>query len=81
LSGWLFRLVEVGVMSDAPRVVLRTPPGIATEQARDARARAWAFIFRCYQLKESPANGQSGRGNSDGTATTEDSADVFIVPD
>jgi hypothetical protein len=25
---------------------------LATEQARDARARAWAFVFECHARKE-----------------------------
>jgi hypothetical protein len=39
-------------MSDAPRIVLRPNPSITTEQVRDARARAWAYVFRCWQEKQ-----------------------------
>ena len=38
-------------MSDAPHIALRTQPGITPEQARDARARAWRFVFNCYEKK------------------------------
>ncbi len=38
-------------MSDAPRIVLRPNPGLTLEQARDARARAWKFIFDTYRKK------------------------------
>jgi hypothetical protein len=33
----------------------RPRPGITPEQARDARARAWAFVFQCWQQKEMAA--------------------------
>jgi hypothetical protein len=33
-----------------------TPCGdISPEQARDARARAWAFVFQCWQKKQKAA--------------------------
>lgn len=38
-------------MSDAPRNVLRLSPGTTPEQARDARARAWKFIFDTHREK------------------------------
>jgi hypothetical protein len=38
-------------MSDAPWVVFR-PNDSATEHARDARARAWAFIFSGHAKKK-----------------------------
>jgi hypothetical protein len=38
-------------MSDAPRILYRKHHGISPKQARDARARAWAFAFRCWQEK------------------------------
>lgn len=43
-------------MSDAPRIALRPNPGITTEQARDARARAWMYVFACFNRR----NGQEG---------------------
>ena len=36
-------------MSDAPHIVCRPQPGITPEQARNARARAWAYVFECWQ--------------------------------
>ena len=36
---------------DSTSVVYRPVPGIAAEQARDTRARAWAFVFDCYAKK------------------------------
>lgn len=30
------------------RVTHVTRPGITSEQARDARARTWAFVFNCH---------------------------------
>ncbi len=42
-------------MGDPPRMVLRPNPSITTEQVRDARSRAWAFVFRCYESRETLA--------------------------
>jgi hypothetical protein len=67
-------------MSGTPRSVLHQDPDISTEQVRDARARAWAFVFRCYQSKENPAAGPSERGDNDGKAKGGDSADGYILP-
>jgi hypothetical protein len=40
-------------MSDAPRIVhCHSPSDITTEQARNARARAWAFAFECWHTKK-----------------------------
>ena len=46
-------------MSDAPRIVVRPRSVISPEEARDARARAWAFVFSCWHAKR-----------VDGSATT-----------
>jgi hypothetical protein len=32
-------------------------PGTTPEQARDARARAWSFVFQCWQEKQKAAFG------------------------
>ncbi len=55
------------------RVVYRRHPGISSEEVRDARARAWKFIFGCYEAKKGPVASQSVRGK-DGTKAKEDSA-------
>ena len=39
-------------MSDAPRTVMRPNPRITPEQARDARARAWAYIYQCWHANK-----------------------------
>ena len=38
-------------MIDAGHTAVTPLSGISPEQARDARARAWAFVFRCWQEK------------------------------
>jgi len=35
-----------------PRVLRRLAPSVTAEEARDTRARAWKFIFDCYERKE-----------------------------
>ena len=39
-------------MSNAPHVSSREHPAISLAQARDTRARAWAFVFQCWQEKQ-----------------------------
>ncbi len=67
-------------MSDTPRVVLRPNLGAPTEQARDARARAWRFVLDAHTRKY-PAAGSSERGDNDGTRIKEDSTDARIIPE
>jgi len=40
---------------DSARIVCRSSPSIAPEQGRDTRARAWAFVFQCWQEKRKTA--------------------------
>jgi hypothetical protein len=37
------------------QITLTPTPGITPEQARDAHARAWGFVFRCWQEKQMAA--------------------------
>ena len=59
--------------SDTPPIMPRSHPGLTLEQARDARARAWAFAFDCYRKKEaatSPVSrpNDAERGLNDGAS-------------
>jgi hypothetical protein len=47
-------------MSSTPRLMSKPIPGITPEQARDTRARAWVYIFHCYEAKKNPAAVQPG---------------------
>jgi len=40
---------------DSPHMVRSRLSSLSLEQARDARARAWAYIFQCWQEKQKPA--------------------------
>jgi hypothetical protein len=51
LRGWRFPPVEASAMSNPSRIVLRPNHGLTTEQARDARARAWAYVFSCFNRR------------------------------
>jgi hypothetical protein len=42
-------------VSGLPQIVRRSNASISAEQARDTRARAWAFVFRCWQEKRKAA--------------------------
>jgi hypothetical protein len=38
-----------------PSVAIRPASGITLEQARDARARAWTYVFQCLQKRQKAA--------------------------
>jgi hypothetical protein len=42
-------------MIDPPNTVYRPHPSISREQARSSRAKAWSFVFRCWQAKQATA--------------------------
>ena len=39
-------------MTEASRAIHRPRPDIFREQGRDARARAWSFVFKCWHEKQ-----------------------------
>ena len=49
--------------ANEPRVIVKPVPGVRPEQARDIRARAWAFVFECFDHHEKEA--VTGRGGED----------------
>lgn len=44
-------------MSDTTRVVVRLRPDIASEEAGDIRARAWAYVFKCFHRHKEDEGG------------------------
>ena len=50
-------------MDKFARIVVKPNPSINADEARDARARAWAFVFECFYRHEKEA--VSGRGGED----------------
>jgi hypothetical protein len=50
-------------MKSSARIAIKPAPSIAAEEARDIRARAWAFVFECFYRHEKEA--VSGRGSED----------------
>ncbi len=50
-------------MTSKPRITDRPHPGIGAEDARDIRARAWAFVFDCHARKAAAG----ANGNRDDT--------------
>jgi hypothetical protein len=46
-------------MIDAEHTAVTLLSGISPEQARDIRARAWAFVFQCWQEKQMAAEPDS----------------------
>jgi hypothetical protein len=53
-------------------ITLRSTPGTTPEQARNARARAWVFIFDCYAKKTARTRGgeDAMKGSNDDRAST-----------
>jgi hypothetical protein len=51
LNGWQSRLPKADTMSNTPRIAIRSLGNIGPEQAHDARARAWAYVFECWQAR------------------------------
>jgi hypothetical protein len=39
-------------MPDAPYITVKPLSGISSDQTRDARARAWAYVFECFNRRE-----------------------------
>ena len=39
-------------MSDAPRIVIVSRSSISPKETRDVRARAWSYIFGCYEKRK-----------------------------
>jgi hypothetical protein len=35
-----------------PDIIAKPPPGMTPEQIRDARSRAWMFVFRCWHERK-----------------------------
>ena len=60
-------------MPDAPDIAVKPLLGISPEEAHDVRARAWAFVFQCWQDKQkggpatAPADAPSAR-NTEGVS-------------
>jgi hypothetical protein len=65
-------------MSDAPRSFYREHPGISPEQVRDARARAWAFVFQCYQDSQKAAEPASEHDGHVATAIVTSKKEVKV---
>jgi hypothetical protein len=66
-------------VSGVPQIVCRSNSSISPEQARDARARAWAFAFQCWHEKQidvSPAFEPNGH---DGTTLVRSTKEVSHV--
>jgi hypothetical protein len=48
-------------MPDVQHIAVKPLSGISSDQGRDARARAWSYVFECFALrtknKAAPASG------------------------
>jgi hypothetical protein len=51
-------------MGDARDIAVKPLPGTSPGQARDARARAWRFVFECYENNKA-AGAIRGEGDAD----------------
>ena len=48
---------------NSARIVLNPRQDLTAEQARDARARAWVYVFQCWREKQNAAGMTSTNGN------------------
>jgi hypothetical protein len=53
-------------MNEFARIVVKPNPSINADEACDARARAWAFVFECFDHHEKEA--VCGRGGEEDTS-------------
>jgi hypothetical protein len=51
-------------MSSVPRTAARPDQSFTPEQARDARARAWAYVFDCHAKKNATGVTSTGGDNT-----------------
>jgi hypothetical protein len=49
-------------MADVQYITVKPLSGISPEQARDSRARVWAYVFQCWQEKQKAAGVSSTNG-------------------
>jgi hypothetical protein len=59
-------------MSGTPRITLRPHSDTITKQARDARARAWAYVFECWHAKKGDPHDLTNEMVSRAEAVSED---------
>jgi hypothetical protein len=78
LRDWPSRLAEGIAMSDAPRILYSEHPVISPEQVREARTRAWAFIFQCYQDSQKAAEPASEPAAGDADAIVTNKKEVKV---
>jgi hypothetical protein len=67
-----------------PQIVLTSLPGTPPALTREARARAWAFVFQCWQEKQKPvepAREPDGRNDGAIVRDTEGVSHVEKRPD
>ena len=67
-------------MPDAPRVVVRTRSEISSDEARDARARGWAFIFDCHAKKNAAGCDQHRDGDEAKKGSQHEVRPTDIIP-
>jgi hypothetical protein len=39
-------------MSEGPPMIVKASPDVVWKEAREARARAWSYIFQCHEKKK-----------------------------
>jgi hypothetical protein len=66
-------------MRDAPHTVLRPSPGTTPEQVRNARARAWAFVFACFEKHQQENKGGPVTAPDDAEESENDRTTTAII--
>ncbi len=66
-------------MTELPRTVHQSSRTLSSEQTRDARACAWAYVFDCYKRRNEKEGGPATALNS-AKGGSSDSSAKRIVP-
>jgi hypothetical protein len=65
---------------NSPRAISRPTSGISAEQARNARARAWAYVFDCWRKKDAAGMTSTHGDDTKGRSVDDFRADEASVP-
>jgi hypothetical protein len=63
-----------------PDITLKPCASASPEQARDARAQAWNYVFQCWQEKQNAAGRTSTNGGDEKERSRNDSLAKTRIP-
>ena len=63
-----------------PRIATRPDPGLIADKARDIRARAWSYVFSCFERHQSKEGGHETASDSRKGGSENDSTATASIP-